>query len=284
MPLEGTTGLAALVVTSRDRLDLAAVAVESFVTFHPEAPVAVVVVDQLRGATVDIADSVEQLDARALDLRPDRRRDLLAVHGVARARTALVPWGVSALLDRGHRRVLSLPDDACTYRRLDDFVELADGDGVSVVPRVAVPLDDDGCWPSSSDLAREGFHDPDLISWPSTLGARRLLRWRKQQLLRSCDEGRTDAGDRPLPSFDVGLSWFGAHPTPDLGLGLSAWNRHERDVRPGPAGLEVGGWPLRTVRFDGEPAHDHARPPASTHLADLAAEHAARVAAVSAGR
>lgn len=282
-------------IIARNYLAHARVLARSFLDYHPGATFSVLVVDDPlgRGSGADAepfdAEPFEVIGHDLLALDRTILRTMTLIYDVMELSTAVKPWLLSLLLDRGRGPVVFLDPDVCVYRPVDHLGAAAERSGIALVPHVLRPLPQDGCYPTEQDLLIAGIFNLGVIAVAESGGTRDFLRWWKGHMrFDAIAEPATGhfTDQRPLDLVPV---FFRHEVVRDPGCDVAYWNAHERPLRKAGAGFLAGGAPLRFLHFSGfDPAQPHVlsrhgrdRPRVllseHPHLRDLCADYARRL-------
>jgi glycosyltransferase involved in cell wall biosynthesis len=250
-------------IAARNYLATVTLLVRSLARHHPDVAVAVLLVD---GDELDQAmgHDFEVLLPGELGLSPDDLAHMATYYDVTELATALKPFLLEALLDRGASAVIYLDPDIEVFTPLDDLFAAAQASDIALTPHVLEPVPRDGLLVDEEAFLRAGQFNLGFIGVGP--GARPFLRyWRERTQLYAvvdCDRG-----------YFTDQRWVDAVPSlfehvvvRDRGCNVAYWNLHERQLGVGDdGGWMVDGGPLRFFHYSG---HDAAEPfELSRHLA-----------------
>ncbi|HEY5798915.1 MAG TPA: glycosyltransferase family 4 protein, partial [Burkholderiaceae bacterium] len=178
--------------------------------------------------------------------------DMAFQYTVLELNTAVKPWALDHLLQRGHKQVLYIDPDIRLYRPLDHVFDLLDG-GASLVltPHLAEPLSD-GEIPTELDIRVVGTYNLGFCGVSAHSAGRAFLRWWQGKLERGC------VVDQPNGMF-VDQSWVDLAPAmfDDVavlrhpGYNAAYWNLAERQVTRENGEWHINGAPLAFFHFSG---------------------------------
>ncbi|MDQ3405807.1 MAG: FkbM family methyltransferase [Actinomycetota bacterium] len=273
MPPTAVTPLIACTVVSCVDLPAARIAARTYLDHHPGARFVTLLVD---GPTADDGDLVGPSD---LGIGADELAVLATGHTTAEACVALRPRLLDWLLATQDNPVLYLDPWVRVYAPFADVITSALADVATVlVPRVLLPLPDDGHRPTHADLRATGIYDDGLLA--VARGA--------EHFLHAWAEVSGRSPERAGVFLDGAPTYVDHRVLRDPGLGLSRWNASQRPVTKAPE-LMSGGAPLRTANFAGFDSTrpwlltadiaDHPRVLLSEHplLSRLCVEYAAEI-------
>lgn len=145
---------------------------------------------------------------------------------------ALKPHALSALLARGHERVVYLDSDIQVYAGLDPIFAALEHANLILTPHLIAPLPADGRQPDDLVFRRSGAFNAGFLALRHGDVAREFLRWWSARCERSCIRD-------PQGGSFVDQCWL------DLAPGLFAGVRVARDP-----GWNVGHWRLAGSRIE----------------------------------
>lgn len=223
-------------IVSNNYLHFARTLLQSAAQHHPQARRYCVIVDTDDGPSHALADEFEAIALDRLAL-PDGD-DFLFQYTVLELNTAVKPWALQHLLDRGHEQVFYIDPDIQIYQPLRDVQErLNGGADIVLTPHLLAPMSDGG-HPSELDIRRAGTYNLGFCAVRDTPNTRRFLFWWQGKLQRDC----VVAPDRGV---FVDQSWVDLVPglfdnvaiLRHPGYNVAYWNIAQREVtrRPDPS-------------------------------------------------
>ena len=235
----------ACTIVARNYGAQARVLAESFLTYHPGATFSVLVIDQ---PALVAGEPYELIEPEDLEIDEREYLRMAAIYEVMELATAVKPWLLRLLLDRGEP-VVYLDPDIEVFGQLDKAAELAEQYGIVLTPHIAETV---------PHQARELVHQTVLYSGIYNLGfiaiskaALPFLGWWEQRLARDClvdpHEGRFV--DQRWADFAPGL--FEHHILRDPGWNVAWWNLGRRSFRQVGDRFEVDGAPLAFFHYSG---------------------------------
>jgi FkbM family methyltransferase len=250
-PVPDTVAVTACTVASLRQLPSVRVLAKSFADHHPGATCHALLVDCDRDTLADLGELGRIAEGARFVLPADIG---ISDQELARLRTAFGPEDLCAVLrPRLMRWLVTSAHTSGPVLHVDPSV-LVLGPIVApvlaglvehslvLVPRVLLPLPEDGLRPDAADLRTSGLFDPALVA--VNRGADGFLAaWAEHALRDPAD------ADAFLAEAAVLLRH---HVLRDPGIGLSVWNAGQRPLVADEHGaVTVSGVPLRTVHFAG---------------------------------
>ncbi len=269
-------------ICSNNYLSQAEVLFETARVHHPEAAFVLGLADR-HDPALRYPEGVEVVEAASLGIADFP--SFAFAYDVTEFNTAIKPFLMLRLLERGHRNVLYFDPDIALYRRLDDLLALLEG-GASFV------LTPHFCTPPSADAPRieqhvmqTGVYNLGFLAASQVPETEPLLRWWARRLLHDC-VNEQDQGlfvDQKYMDLLPGLA-AAARVSRETGFNVAYWNLDRRAIAAGPeGGWRVDGQPLGFFHFSGfnperplEVSKYTPTPPATGALEALLADYAAR--------
>jgi hypothetical protein len=269
-------------VCSNNYLSQAEVLFATARVHHPEAALVLGLAD-LRDPALRYPEGVEVLEAAGLGI-PDFQSFAFS-YDVIEFNTAVKPFLMLRLFERGHRNVLYFDPDIALYRRLDDLVALLEG-GASFV------LTPHFCDPPGPDASRTeqhvmqtGVYNLGFLAASQRPETEPLLRWWAGRLLHEClnEQEHGFFVDQKYMDLLPGLA-AEVQVSRDTAFNVAYWNLDRRSVAAGPdGGWLIDGRPLGFFHFSGfaperpqEVSKYTPKPAATGALKALLADYAAR--------
>jgi glycosyltransferase involved in cell wall biosynthesis len=227
----------------------ARVLAESFLAQHPKSTFSVLVID---GPPLAAGEPYELIEPKQLDIDEDEYLRMAAIYEVMELATAVKPWLLRLLLERGEP-VLYLDPDIEVFGPLDEAAELADRHGIVLTPHIAktVPYE-----------SRELVHQTVLHSGIYNLGfiavsesAVPFLRWWEQRLARECLVAHGEGFFVDQRWADFVPAMFKPHILRDPAWNVAWWNLGHRSFTRTADRYEVDGKPLVFFHYSGYDPH-----------------------------
>jgi hypothetical protein len=247
----GTENTAILTIVSNNYLHFARTMLQSAKEHHPGARLYCVIVDtdlsHAKALTAEFATiSIADLDLPLGD-------EFLFQYSILELNTAVKPWAIKYLLERGHDVVVYVDPDIYFYRPMTDAVSvLSTGVDILLTPHLLAPIVDTKT-PSELDIRRAGSYNLGFCAVKESPNTRRFLQWWQQRLTRNCivdlkngifvDQGWVDL----VPGLfeKVGIL---RHP----GYNVAYWNLAQRPIIKDVGGpYLIGDTPLVFFHFSG---------------------------------
>jgi glycosyltransferase involved in cell wall biosynthesis len=238
-------------IVARNYLAQAQVLVDSFLDHHPDGEFYVLVVDdpatpapKVRGAEVLMLD---QIGIHPADL--DR---MTVAYEIIELATAVKPWLLTTMLDRGADHAVYFDPDILIARRIEELPGLARAHSIVLTPHLTEPMPRDGCHPNEQSILVAGTYNLGFIAVGDTPEARRMLAWWSERL-------RTDSLVAVAQGFFTDQKWidfvpglFDVHLVKDPSWNVAYWNLATRPVsRSEDGGFLVSGRPLTFAHLSG---------------------------------
>lgn len=256
----------ACTIIARNYLAYARVLADSFHEHHPDGRFTACVLDDIGGDLDVSAEPFEVLSAYDIGIPRAEFHRMATIYDVMELATAVKPWVLRTLLDRGAPDVAYLDPDIQIFAPLDDVSVLAREHSIVLIPHVTEPMPRDGRLPSETTILQAGIYNLGFIAVSGEASA--FLDWWGERLARECivdfEGGRFV--DQRWVDFVPGL--FDHHILRDPGYNVAHWNLWARPLSFENGRYTVDGVPLRFYHFSGfDPAkpntlskHQGARP------------------------
>ncbi len=284
----------ACTIIARNYLPYARVLAESFREHHPNARFTVLILDGVE----DLDEPFEVLGPYEIGIEPGELRRMAMIYDITELSTAVKPWLLRTLLDRGAEAAVYFDPDIAIYQPLDDIGVLAQKHSIVLTPHTTEPIPDDGCLPDYSMIMHAGVYNLGFIGVGA--GATPFLDWWSNRLSRDCLIASDQALFVDQRWVDMVPSLFEHFILLDPGCNVAYWNLHARQLRRNGDLYEVNGEPLRFFHFSGYKPdkphvlsyHDSTRPGVrprillsrNPDLAQLCSEYGRRVLANGFGK
>jgi glycosyltransferase involved in cell wall biosynthesis len=221
-------------ILAKNYLVSAALLAESFRLHHPDVPVTALVVDGRPGDALG-GLPFEVVFPSDLPLDADEFGRMATYYDVTELSTALKPFLLQALLDRGNDVVMYLDPDIEVFAPLNDLFDLAAERAIALTPHVTRPIPRDGLDVREEVILSSGQFNLGFIA-VSSAASSFLEYWRDRTRLHSLiDQAR---------GYFTDQRWLDAVPVlfehavvRDTCCNVAYWNLHERtlsDVDPSP--------------------------------------------------
>ena len=241
--------MTACTIVARNYLAHARVLAASYARHHPGRRLSVLVVDAAAAAEALRAEPFETVLPDQLPLSEDEFRCMASIYEVMELATALKPFFLRFLLDRGSEVALFLDPDIEIFAPLDEVERLGREHGIVLIPHTLRPIPADGRKPTSAELAVSGVYNLGFIAVARS--ARPCLEWWGARLRRDCLVAPEEGLFVDQRLMDFLPAFFTPCIFRDPTYNVAYWNLHEREVTWTGARYEVAGAPLRFFHFSG---------------------------------
>lgn len=235
-------------IAARNYLPFARLLAESFKEHNPDGTVVVLLVDAEPGE-IDPDGDFEIATPEDLPLDREEFRRLALMYDVTELSTALKPWALEMLLNRGATTAVYLDPDIFVYSSLDEIEQLSHEHGIVLTPHAVEAMPRDGLRPTEADIMGSGVYNLGFIA----VGPRNvpMLHWWQERLSR-------DSISAPEQMLFTDQRWIDLVPglwpvaiLRDPGYNVAYWNLDHRPVERRDGQLYAGGSPLRFFHFSG---------------------------------
>ncbi len=241
--------LVACTIVARNYLPAARVLAKSFLEHHPDAGFTTLVVDDL-SAEVDADDEpFALLRLGEVGIEHDEALRMAMMYDVMELCTAVKPWLLQHLLDKGAGVAMYIDPDIKVYAPLDEAVKAAAEEGIVLTPHATRPMPRDGLNKSETEVLGSGVYNLGFIA-VSPLAGEFLSFW-MERLRRECivDPENMRFVDQRWVDF-VPCIWP-VHILRDPGYNVAYWNLDHRLVEYRDGDFFVGDVRLRFFHFSG---------------------------------
>jgi glycosyltransferase involved in cell wall biosynthesis len=249
-------GLQVCTIIARNYLPAARVLTSSFLAQNPGGRIAVLVIDDVMGVVEADREPFEVLRPEDLFSDSAELHRMATIYEITEFATAMKPWLLEHLLDRGEESVLYLDPDIGVFDRLDELADVAQKTGIALIPHARAPFPRDQKMTSESAILAVGVYNLGFIGVGQK--SRPFLGYWKERLGRECrnDPGNMRFVDQRWVDFVPGMFDCGIVRNPRWNVAY--WNLHEREVRWNGHRYEVEGEQLGFFHFSGySPATRH---------------------------
>ena len=237
-------------ICSNNYLSQAAVLFETARAHHPDADLVLGLAD-CRDPGLAYPPGVEVIAAAELGI-PDFASFAFA-YDVTEFNTAIKPFLMLRMFERGYAGVIYFDPDIALYRRLDDVLDRLDGGASFVLTPHFCDPPGEGAPRTEQHVMQTGAYNLGFIAAGQTPETEPVLRWWARKLRHAC-VNEQDHGlfvDQKYMDLLPGLAGA-AHVSRETGLNVAYWNLDRRAVEAGPGGgWRVDGRPLGFFHFSG---------------------------------
>lgn len=238
----------AVTIAARNYLAMARTLARSFLTCNPDSRFSVLVVDALPGE-IPGSNGFEVLTPHELCLDPDEFNRMALLYDVTELSTALKPWALELLLDRGADVAVYLDPDIYVYSALDEVEHAALDSGILLTPHTVSPMRRDSLRPSEADIMGAGVYNLGFIA--VNKGARSMLAWWQERLRRDSISAPEQMLFTDQRWIDLVPGYFDHGVLRDPGYNVAYWNLDSRLVEWDGERYQVNSRPLRFFHFSG---------------------------------
>ena len=241
---------AVVTIVSNNYLHYARTLMQSVALQHPDAERYCVIVDSDMAPAAAIAGEFEAIALPQLGL--PFGDDFYFQYTILELNTAVKPWALEHLLDRGHTEVLYIDPDIYLYRPLEDVLaHLSSGASIVLTPHMLAPYDDDRN-PTEASIRMAGTYNLGFCAIAERLETRAFLRWWQGKLARDCVVDMANGVFVDQSWIDLVPGMFDnvrilRHP----GYNVAYWNLAQRSVTQAGNGWLVNGEPLMFFHYSG---------------------------------
>lgn len=241
---------AILTISSNNYLHYARTLMQSVAKHHPEAARFCAIADADPAPARELQGEFTSLVLGELDL-PDGD-DFLFRYDILELNTAIKPWAIRHLLERGYDSVVYLDPDILVLDKLSvAFEALEEASEIVLTPHLLAPVSDH-LEPSELTIRRSGTYNLGFCGVASCDTGRRFLEWWSGKLRTTC------INDQPAGIF-VDQSWIDLVPGlfPNVmilrhpGYNVAYWNLAQRELESVDGRLQAAGAALAFFHFSG---------------------------------
>ena len=223
---------------------------DSFYEHHPDGTCTVLVIDDPEG-TIDAGGEPFEI-VRVEEIGIPALREMIIRYDVTEFSTAVKPWFLKYMLERGASHVVYFDPDIQIFAPLDDIGELAERHGIVLTPHTTEPIPRDGEKPTEYDILLSGMYNLGFLALGASDTSTRFLDWWGERLLKECliDHSKALFVDQRWVDFVPSL-FPDTKLLRDPGCNVAYWNLHARKLEREGTAVTVNGQPLRFFHFSG---------------------------------
>jgi len=197
----------------------------------------------------DSRDAYEEISIRDLGLPKFDR--FTFQYTILELNTAIKPWVIATLFDRGYERVIYFDPDIKLFGSVAPILARLERADIVLTPHLTGRLDDDK-HPSELAILQSGSYNLGFIALRRSEETRRFVAWWQSKLLRDCvvDIARGLFTDQKWIDLVPGM-FTGVAIERDPGWNVAYWNLKHRLVTRHDDGVRVNGRPLLFFHFSG---------------------------------
>jgi glycosyltransferase involved in cell wall biosynthesis len=242
--------LAIFTIVSSNYLHFARTLLQTAVAHHPEADCYCVIVDRDLSHARKLNQEFQVISLNELAL-PDGD-DFLFQYTILELNTAVKPWAIQHLIEKGYEKVFYIDPDIQIYQPLNEVKTLLETDAdIVLTPHLLAPVTDT-YRPGEVDIRMAGTYNLGFCAVRGSSNTLQFLKWWQGKLARDC----IVAQDRGI---FVDQSWIDLVPGlfPNVavlrhpGYNVAYWNIAQRNVAQSGNGLMVENHHLVFFHFSG---------------------------------
>jgi len=241
---------AACTIIAKNYLPMARVLANSWNSFHPGAPLYVLLLDSPAGYFS--ANDEAFLSVLVPEIGIHNVEAFLFKYSILEASTAVKPYFLRYLFRRyAIDKLLYLDPDILLFGPLDDLKNRLDRANILLTPHLLSPLPNDGRRQTDHDILKSGTYNLGFLGLRNGIATQRLIQWWTGKVYHHClvslannlfvDQRWMDL----VPGMFDGVDIIRAP-----GYNVAYWNLHERKVSVGET-VTVNGQPLHFFHFSG---------------------------------
>lgn len=219
-------------IASLNYISYARTLLESVQICHPDADRFMLLVDN--PGSFDLAGEKFTV-VPVKDLQIDNFDDIAFKYDIMELNTAVKPFFMSWLLDKGYKHVIYFDPDIMVFNKLDLLVDALDTHSIVITPHITNPIaGDDKCSPGEIDFLLTGTYNLGFIAVSKSDQASKFLSWWWERCRNEC-YSETETG------YFVDQKWINLVPglfdsvkiLRNPGFNMAYWNLHERHLESG---------------------------------------------------
>ena len=236
-------------IVARNFLRRAAVLASTLREHDPDDEMFVLVVDAEPGEVPD-GPHYTVLTPADLSLASVEFDRMALIYDVTELCTAVKPWALELLLDRGAEVATYLDPDIAIYASLEEIEKLSLEHGIVLTPHTVEPMPRDGLTPTEAQIMAAGTFNLGFLAVHQS--SRPMLEWWQQRLLRDCISAPHEMLFVDQRWMDLVPGYFPHIVLADPAYNVAYWNLDSRPlVREGDEVHVAGHGPLRFFHFSG---------------------------------
>ncbi len=224
-----TKSSAVFTIVSKNYLSYARVFTNSFIKFHPNAKVFVLLADRIDGFFDPKKEKFEIIEANKIGI--EEWASFSFKYNILEFNTALKPFFFKYLFKKyNFRKIIYFDPDTLVINDLRKLFKILDYYSILLMPHITNPIND-GKKPDEIDFLKSGSYNLGFIGLANTPVTKKFLKWWQSRVYDKC-----------LYSVEEGLfvdqKWIDLVPSlfsdyfilRDPGYNVAYWNLHERRV------------------------------------------------------
>lgn len=171
-------------IVSNNYLHFARTLFQSIKKASWEADLYCVIVDQEQLHAKELSNEFQMVSIDELSL--PSHQEFTFKYSVLELNTAVKPWGMEFLLQKGYEEVLYIDPDICVFKQFTEVLEaLRDQSDIVLTPHLLAPITD-SCRPTELDIRRAGTYNLGFCAVKNTENVINFLNWWKGKLENDC--------------------------------------------------------------------------------------------------
>jgi glycosyltransferase involved in cell wall biosynthesis len=236
-------------IVARNYLAPARVLAQSLVASNPDARLSVVVIDAIDGTDDYSREPFEFISPFDIGIEADEYLRMATMYEVMELATAIKPWILRTLLDRGAETATYLDPDIVVLGSLEEANCLGREHGIVLTPHITQPMPRDGLLPDEEIIMLSGTYNLGFV----TVGkkAADFLDWWSEHLTRW-------AIVEPAAGLFTDQRWIDFVPSlfehvvvRDPSYNVAYWNLYERPIGFDGRSYTARGAPIRFFHYSG---------------------------------
>lgn len=237
-------------IISKNYLAHARALTQTFLRYHPQGRVFVLLVDEIDGYFDPAEESFTVVPVSQIGI--PNLQAMIFRYTILELNTAVKPYFLDYLFKRyGLEKLCYFDPDITFHHSLDEIFDLLTGRLMVLVPHLLDFLED-GYLPDEPYIMRSGIYNLGFIGLARHPELERFLSWWQRRLERWCmvDTARGLFTDQRWIDLAPGL-FEGVYIHRDPGCDIAYWNLNHRRVEPVGNGYLVNGSPLKFFHYSG---------------------------------
>lgn len=224
------TKVAAFTICAKNYLSFARTLTDSFLRFHPEAKMFVLLLDKADGYFDPKKEKFEVVEIEELK-NVKNLKSFIFKYDIIGLNTAIKPFVAEHLFKKYKiEKLIYFDTDILVFDRLQKVVDLLESRNIVLIPHIVTPLLDESKTPSERTFLLSGSYNLGFIALSNTSETLRFLKWWQEKTYDGA-VNKVEVGlfrdQKPVdlvPSLFDGVGVF-----KDISYNVAYWNLHERN-------------------------------------------------------
>lgn len=216
-------------IVSKNYIAYARTLLGSVKDLHPDVDLYLLLADEIDGKFEPKDEIFQVLEASQIGIPEFTKMSFM--YDILEFNTAVKPFFMKFLIDKGYRKIIYFDPDIMLFRRLDPILDLLDRNSIVLTPHITRPIPQDGKLPSEREFLTAGTYNLGFIGIGNDENSRKMVQWWCDRLAESCfTEMETGLFvDQKWINLVPGM--FGAvYIYKNRGCNMAYWNLHERSL------------------------------------------------------